>query len=38
MLNLSGGTATVTGWTSPEFNVNCATVEPFYLKRRPGRQ
>jgi hypothetical protein len=32
MLNLSGGTATVTGWTSPEFNVNCATVEPFYLK------
>ena len=32
MLNLSGSTATVTGWTSTEFNRHCTTVEPFYLK------
>jgi hypothetical protein len=43
MLNLSGTSATVTGWTSPEFDgsqgnlpggypYQCATVEPFYLK------
>jgi hypothetical protein len=32
MLNLAGSTATVTGWTSVEFNRFCATVEPFYLK------
>jgi hypothetical protein len=32
MLNVSGGTATVTPWTSGEFNGNCATVEPFYVQ------
>jgi hypothetical protein len=43
MLNLSGPTATVTGWSSPEFDgsqgnlpggypYQCATVEPFYLQ------
>jgi hypothetical protein len=32
MLNLSGTTATVTPWTSDEFNVACATVEPFYVQ------
>jgi hypothetical protein len=32
MLNLGGSTATVTGWTSPDFNGHCATVEPFYLQ------
>jgi hypothetical protein len=32
MLNLAGSQATVTGWTSSEFNGNCATVEPFYVQ------
>jgi hypothetical protein len=32
MLNLSGSTATVTGWTSPEFNTNCNFNEPFYAQ------
>ena len=32
MLNLTGSTATVTAWTSPEFSQACATVEPFYLQ------
>ena len=32
MLDVSGATATVTPWTSAEFNVNCATVEPFWLQ------
>ena len=32
MLNLSGSTATVTPWTSPEFSQDCATVEPFYVQ------
>jgi hypothetical protein len=32
MLNVSGSTATVTPWTSAEFNGPCATVEPFYLQ------
>ena len=32
MLNLSGSTASVTGWTSPEFSQNCWTSEPFYLQ------
>ncbi len=32
MLNVSGSTATVTPWTSAEFNGNCATVEPFYVQ------
>ena len=32
MLDVSGSTATVTPWTSAEFNGNCATVEPFYLQ------
>jgi hypothetical protein len=32
MLNLAGSQATVTGWTSAEFNGNCATVEPFYVQ------
>jgi hypothetical protein len=39
MLNVGGSTATVTGWTSPEFDgsnssypYQCATVEPFYIQ------
>ena len=32
MLNVSGTQATVTGWTSTEFNGECATVEPFYVQ------
>ena len=39
MLNVGGSTATVTGWTSPEWDgsdpaqpYQCATVEPFYLQ------
>jgi hypothetical protein len=32
MLRLSGATASVTGWTSAEFNRNCATIEPFYVR------
>jgi hypothetical protein len=39
MLNVGGTTATVTGWTSPEFDgsssaypYECATVEPFYIQ------
>jgi len=39
MLNVSGTSATVTGWTSPEFDgsnpaypYQCATVEPFYIQ------
>jgi hypothetical protein len=39
MLNLSGSTAQVTGWTSPEWDgsssaypYQCATVEPFYIQ------
>jgi hypothetical protein len=32
MLNLSGPTATVTGWTSSEFNEHCWFSEPFYLR------
>jgi hypothetical protein len=32
MLNLGGSTASVTGWTSSDFNGHCATVEPFYLQ------
>jgi len=32
MLNLSGSTATVTGWTSPELNTNCNYNEPFYAQ------
>ncbi len=32
MLNLAGATATVTGWTSAEFNGDCATVEPYYVQ------
>ena len=39
MLNVGGATATVTGWTSPEFDgsnpaypYECATVEPFYIQ------
>jgi hypothetical protein len=32
MLDLSGSAATVTPWTSAEFNGSCATVEPFYLQ------
>ncbi len=32
MLNVSGTSATVTGWNVPEFNTNCATVEPFYVQ------
>jgi hypothetical protein len=39
MLNVGGTSATVTGWTSPEFDgsssaypYQCATVEPFYIR------
>jgi hypothetical protein len=32
MLNLSGSTATVTGWTSPELNTNCNYNEAFYAQ------
>jgi hypothetical protein len=32
MLNVGGSSASVTGWTSTEFNRNCATVEPFYVQ------
>ena len=32
MLNLSGPTATVTGWTSPELNTNCNYNESFYAQ------
>jgi hypothetical protein len=32
MLNLSGSTAAVTGWTSTEFNTNCNFNETFYLQ------
>jgi len=39
MLNVGGTTATVTGWTSPQFDgsssaypYQCATVEPFYIQ------
>ena len=32
MLNVGGSRATVTAWTSAEFNRNCATVEPFYVR------
>jgi hypothetical protein len=31
-LNVGGSSASVTGWTSPEFNGHCATVEPFYVQ------
>jgi hypothetical protein len=32
MLDLSGSTAAVTGWTSTEFNTNCNFNETFYLQ------
>ncbi len=32
MLNVSGPSATVTGWTSPEFSQSCWYSEPFYLQ------
>ena len=32
MLNLSGATAAVTGWTSPELNTNCNYNEAFYAQ------
>jgi hypothetical protein len=32
MLNLSGSSAVVTGWTSSEFNEHCWYTEPFYLR------
>jgi hypothetical protein len=32
MLSLAGSTATVTGWTSPQFSQDCATSEPFYIQ------
>ena len=31
MLNLSGSTAKVTGWTSPEFNGHCVVHKSFYV-------
>jgi hypothetical protein len=32
MLNLSGSSATVTPWTSPEFSQPCQTIESFYVR------
>lgn len=32
MLNLTGSSAAVTGWTSSEFNGECVDVEAFYLR------
>jgi hypothetical protein len=32
MLNLGGSTATVTGWTSPEFSQHCYAKEAFYVR------
>jgi hypothetical protein len=32
MLDLSGSKTSLTGWTSAEFNRNCAPVEPFYVQ------
>ncbi|MBV9205905.1 MAG: hypothetical protein JO037_11000 [Actinobacteria bacterium] len=32
MLNVAGSKAAVTGWTSPEFSQDCATIEPFYVR------
>jgi hypothetical protein len=32
MLNLGGSTATVTGWTSSEFNQSCISKEAFYVR------
>ena len=32
VLNIGGTTGVVTGWNAPEFNTNCATVEPFYVQ------
>jgi hypothetical protein len=32
MLNVGGSSATVTGWTSPEFSQPCADSEPFYVR------
>jgi hypothetical protein len=32
MLSLAGPSATVTPWTSPEFNQDCASVELFYVR------
>jgi len=31
MLNLSGSTATLTGWTSPDFSQHCVAKESFYV-------
>ena len=31
-LDVGGSSATVTGWTSSEFNGHCATTEPFYVQ------
>jgi hypothetical protein len=32
MLNIGGTSATVTGWTSPEFDQHCYFTEPFYVR------
>jgi hypothetical protein len=32
MLNLSGSTAALTGWTSPEFSQHCVTKQAFYIR------
>ena len=32
ILDVSGATATVTGWNAPEFNTNCYVSEPFYVR------
>jgi len=32
MLDLTGRSARLTDWTSPQFNGNCATVEPYYVQ------
>jgi hypothetical protein len=32
ILNVSGTSAAVTGWSAPEFNTNCYVTEPFYVR------
>lgn len=32
ILNIGGGTAAVTGWNAPDFTINCAPGEPFYVQ------
>jgi hypothetical protein len=38
MLSLGATSATVSPWTSTEFNAYCAVNRPFYIRPRPGRR